>query len=203
VEAYTRISMEPCGKTPVFLGLCANLKGETQRRGDAGISFLADAQFQTPAAAPAAEIGVRIVCRTALHEPVSTVVWEGEAARATPIPIGGLWRRRHAAGSRSCTHRCLRVTSRITLPRRGDPRAGCRPAPSYGVVGNRRAFVKTAADPPTSSRAPQIPPRNPRAHGPGPGPSRHRPSRHPPAAPPVTETPPAGKLAHSSGLGQT
>jgi hypothetical protein len=32
----TCISMEPCGRTPVFSGLCANLKGEAQRRGDAG-----------------------------------------------------------------------------------------------------------------------------------------------------------------------
>jgi hypothetical protein len=42
----------------------------------------------------------------------------------------------------------------------GAPRPGCRPAPSsgparasYGVAGNRRAFVKRAADPAVPSRA--------------------------------------------------
>jgi hypothetical protein len=75
-------------------------------------------------------------------------------------------------------------------------RAGCRPAPSagpaapsYRVVRNRRAFVKTAADPrrPRARRKsrPGI-----RAHGPGPGPSRHPPSRHPTAAPPSRQTKP-------------
>jgi hypothetical protein len=33
----TCISIEPCGRTLVFSRLCANLKGEAQRRGDAGI----------------------------------------------------------------------------------------------------------------------------------------------------------------------
>jgi hypothetical protein len=43
----------------------------------------------------------------------------------------------------------------------GRRRARGRPPPSYGVVRNRRAFVKRAAVTPTSSRAPQIPPANP------------------------------------------
>ena len=37
----TCISMEPCGRTPVFSGLCANLKGQAQPDGDAGMKALA------------------------------------------------------------------------------------------------------------------------------------------------------------------
>jgi hypothetical protein len=69
-------------------------------------------------------------------------------------------------------------------------RAGCRPAPSagpaapsYRVVRNRRAFVTTAADPPRPRARRKSRP-GIRAHGPGPGPSRHPPSRHPTAEPP-------------------
>jgi hypothetical protein len=56
-----------------------------------------------------------------------------------------------AAGRRSFTSSALGREGRMRPPRAAGDRAGrtrpgCRPAPSYGVVRNRRAFVKTAAD---------------------------------------------------------
>jgi hypothetical protein len=104
-------------------------------------------------------------------------------------------------------------------PPRG-PAGGSGPAPSYGVAGNRRAFVKRAAvhRRPRARRKsrPRIRPRGPpsrpedrrrRDHAGHRDRAATRPQRRRQTEPPVAtrcpRPPPAEKLAHSSGLGQT
>jgi hypothetical protein len=91
-------------------------------------------------------------------------------------------------------------------PRPGGRRPECRPAPSYGVARSRRAFVKRAADTDVLSRAANPPPEDrDRAAA---RPQRRRQTEPPDqaagdrAATRCPRPPPAGKLAHSSGLGQ-
>jgi hypothetical protein len=54
-----------------------------------GSKLSAEAQFQTPAAAPSCENRRLLICRTAVYGLLNTVVWEwgGREAGALPIPI--------------------------------------------------------------------------------------------------------------------
>src|SRR5262249_46646722 len=64
------------------------LKGEAQRRGNAGTEAQSRrARFEPPAATPPAGTGVHSIRRTAGYGPVCPVVWAWRCRETPPIPI--------------------------------------------------------------------------------------------------------------------
>ena len=80
-------SNRPCGRISRSLAFGATGKGEARTASLEGTEAGA-----TDSTVQAYGAGVkdrpRSIQRTAVYGPVCTVVWEGEAARPTPIPIG-------------------------------------------------------------------------------------------------------------------